>query len=216
MALNKHFSFYGQNFDNSNEQNLINSLHSEAIQIHGIEVFYIPKTENQVDQLFGEDVMASFETYYPIEMYLDSIDQFDGNDFLASFGVAVTDKLEMTVSRTRFIEETGMEFPEEGDLIMLPLAPGSFKGNLFQITFVEDESQFYPLGTLPSFKIRAQLFNHSMEDFATGNDDIDSIVGLDLPEDKVLIPDDEADNTTIDDGAKQDIDFSESNPFGDF
>ena len=67
MATNLYF----QNTTSHAEQELINSLTSEVIQIHGLDVFYIPRTLVKEDVLLGEDVLSKFSTAYEIEMYLN-------------------------------------------------------------------------------------------------------------------------------------------------
>ena len=49
MATNLYF----QNVSSHAEQELINSLTSEVIQIHGLDVFYLPRTLVKEDLLMG-------------------------------------------------------------------------------------------------------------------------------------------------------------------
>ena len=56
MATNLYF----QNVTSHAEQELVNSLTSEVIQIHGIDVFYIPRVIVKEDLLLGEDVLSKF------------------------------------------------------------------------------------------------------------------------------------------------------------
>ena len=60
--------------------------------------------------------------------------------------------------------------PMEGDLIYFP-----YNKKVFQITFVEHESPFYPGGTLPQFVLTCDLLEYSNEIFITGIPEIDSI-----------------------------------------
>ena len=46
---------------------------------------------------------------------------------------------------------------------------------MFEIKFVEHEDPFYQVGKLFVFKLRAELFEYSQEDFDTGIGDIDMI-----------------------------------------
>ena len=74
MALNNYFSHR----DHVNEQNLHEDLIVESIQIFGHEVSYLPRKLNNVDNIFGEDPTSSFESAYPVEMYIKSLDGFEG------------------------------------------------------------------------------------------------------------------------------------------
>jgi hypothetical protein len=83
MATN----FYFNNFENSQEQLLIEDLTIEAIKIHGIEVYYLPKTYGDYDYLYGEDDLATFREFHECEMYINTVDGFGGEqDFLGKFG----------------------------------------------------------------------------------------------------------------------------------
>lgn len=158
-------------FHETCEQNLHEDLIEECIQIHGINVFYIPRTLVNEDFLFGEDTISSFDDAIEIEMYLETFDQYEGDgDLLSKFGLHIKDQATLTVHAKRFTAETEMEKPLEGDLIYLPMAKA-----MLEIRFVEDEEQFYALGRNYQFKLQCQLFEYSREDFETGDEDIDII-----------------------------------------
>lgn len=206
MTVNKYFKSFNQN---TNEQDLVDSVNREAIQIYGFDVYYIPRTLVNEDYLFGEDPLAAFESYHVIEMYLDNYEGFPvGSDLLSKFGLNIADEAKFQVSRPRFQEETDMDIPLEGDLIYMPMAKA-----LFEIKFVEDEEQFYPLGRVPVYKLDVELFKYSSQEFDTGIDEIDSINNLDTGSGGEDIY---GDNTEIETEADEIIDFSEANPFGEF
>ena len=160
-------------FNNSSyaEQELINSLTSEVIQIHGLDVFYIPRTIVKEDLLLGEDVLSKFSTAYEIEMYLKTTEGFGGDgDMVSKFGLDVRDEVIFTVHTDRFELATDMVKPLEGDLVFLPMSKG-----LFEIKFVEDEQPFYQSGKNYSFDITCELYQYSEEQLDTGIADIDNI-----------------------------------------
>lgn len=164
MATNPYFNFKST----STEQNLMEDLTIEAIKTMGMDVLYLPREYVKKDLLFGEDVLSQFEKTYEIEMYLQSVDGFQGEgDILAKYGLEVKDKVELVVSRRRFIDEVGnletIPRPREGDLIYFPL--GNY---LFEINFVEHENPFYQLGKNQTYLIQAELFTYSLEKFQTG------------------------------------------------
>jgi len=167
MAVKELFS----SFHNSFEQDLVDGLHAESIQVHGINVYYIPRTLVNEDYLFGEDPLSSFDDGFEIEMYLETFEQYDGDgDLLSKFGLHIKDQATLSVNATRFMQETEMDKPLEGDLIYMPLSKV-----LLEIRFVEDEEQFYALGRNYQFKCQCQLFEYSREDFNTGLEDVDII-----------------------------------------
>ena len=167
MATNLYFN----NVTSHAEQELVNSLTSEVIQIHGMDVFYIPRTLVKEDVLLGEDVLSKFSTAYEIEMYLKTTEAFGGEgDLVSKFGLDVRDEVIFTVHKDRFELATDMEKPLEGDLVFLPMSKG-----LFEIKFVEHEQPFYQAGKNYSFDITCELYQYSQEQLETGISSIDDI-----------------------------------------
>lgn len=166
MALNPYFN----KFKNFPEQNLIEDLTVEAIKIHGMEIYYLPRSMVHKDDFFGEAPYSRFSTFKMIEMYMDTTTAFEGGDTFTKFGFEIRDSVKFTVSRKRFKRETGMERPVEGDLLYLPLNRG-----LFEIKFVEHENPFYSLGKLLSFQLTCELFQYSEEKMNTGVPEIDVV-----------------------------------------
>jgi len=166
MAINPYFN----KFNNRSEQNLVEDLTIEAIKIHGIEMYYIPRTMVHKDDFFGEAAYSKFTTFKIIEMYMDTTTAFEGGDQFTKFGFEVRDSVKFTVSRKRFKRETGMERPMEGDLLFLPLNRG-----LFEIKFVEHENPFYQLGKLVSYQMTCELFQYSEEKMDTGVEELDAV-----------------------------------------
>ena len=167
MATNLYFN----NVTSHAEQELINELTSEVIKIHGMDVFYLPRTLVKEDLIIGEDVLSKFTTSYEIEMYLKGTEGFGGEgDLVSKFGLDVRDEVIFTVHRDRFELATEMAKPLEGDLIFLPINKG-----LFEIKFVEHEQPFYQSGKNYSFDLTCELFQYSEEQLDTGIAVIDDI-----------------------------------------
>ena len=165
-------NLYFNNVTSHTEQELINSLTSEVIKVHGMDVYYLPRTLVKNDPIFmGEDVLSKFSTAYEIEMYLKTVEGFGGEgDLVTKFGLDVRDEVIFTVHADRFELATEMEKPLEGDLIFLPMSKG-----LFEIKFVEHEQPFYQAGKNYSFNITCELFQYSEEQLETGVAAIDVI-----------------------------------------
>ena len=167
MATNLYF----QNVTSHAEQELVNSLTSEVIQIHGMNVFYLPRTLVKEDLIMDEDVLSKFSTAYEIEMYLKTTEGFGGEgDLVSKFGLDVRDEVIFTVHKDRFELATDMLKPLEGDLLFLPMNKG-----LFEIKFVEHEQPFYQAGKNYSFDLTCELYQYSEEQLDTGIADIDNI-----------------------------------------
>ena len=174
-------NLYFNNYDNINEQTLLEDLIIESIKIYGIECYYMPRTLVAEDNIFGEDPLSKFEQAYNVEMYIKSVDGFDGEgDFLSKFNIEIRDEMTLTVSRRRFSQEIedsnttkAAGRPVEGDLIYFPL-----NNKLFEVKFVEHESIFYQMGSLQTYDLRCELFEYSHERLNTGIATIDEIEDL--------------------------------------
>ncbi len=205
MALNPYTNFNTP----TNEQSLINDLFAESVKFWGVNVNYIPRTLVNEDTLFHEDAMSSFDGNTEIEMYVESYESFDGqDDFVAQLGLQLDDSLNLSVSRQRFLEELGYA-PKEGDLIYYPTT-----NSLFEIQFVEDEEQFFPLGAKPSYKLKTTLFRYNQNDMDTGIKEVDAIETTYDVSDTGTDP--FADNISIELEADTILDFNEKSPFGDY
>jgi len=159
------------------EKRLYEDITIEALKIYGHDVYYIPRTIVNTDAIFNEDALSKFGSAYQIEMYVENTDGFEGDgDLLSKFGVEVRDAMTLVIATRRWEELVGRfqnpveARPQEGDLIYFPLVKG-----LFQITFVEDESPFYQISNLPTFKLSCELFEYGNEAIDTGVEEIDVI-----------------------------------------
>ena len=160
------------------EQDLHEDLVVESLRFYGHEVFYLPRTIVDEDELFGEDTSSKFGDAYAVEMYIENTEGFEGEgDLLSKFGVEVRDQATFILSRRtwqRFISldqnlATSTR-PQEGDLIYFPLG-----NQVFEIRFVEHENPFYQLGKLNVFKLQCETFEYSHEEIDVGIAELDNI-----------------------------------------
>ena len=206
MAINKYFNLYKTN---TNEQTLVRDFFAESVQIYGQDVHYIVRNIENEDFLFKEDILSSFDETYLIEMYLESFDAFEGDDMISKFGFQIQDQMLFSVSTDRFVLETTMDMPNEGDLIYLPIS-----NSLFEIKYVEHEQQFYPTGTLPAFKLQCELFRYDNQDFNTGIPELDDLdIERDLSDGGI---DPYADNAEIEIESDTITEQDPNNPFGQY
>jgi hypothetical protein len=158
------------------EKRLYEDITIEALKIYGHDVYYIPRTIVNTDAIFNEDALSKFGEAFQIEMYVENTDGFEGDgDLLSKFGVEVRDSMTLVLATRRWEELVGRfqstpeSRPQEGDLIYFPLVKG-----LFQISFVEDESPFYQITNLPTFKLTCELFEYGNEAIDTGIAEVDA------------------------------------------
>lgn len=176
MATNQYFR---SNYNASlADQKLTEDLIVESIQAYGVDVYYLPRSFVNRDELFGEDQSSAFSEAMTIEMYITSIDGFGGDGhFLSKFGLEIRDEIQLSVARRRFAEQStndGLSIPRprEGDLIKMPSSVDK-RERIFEIAFVDDDQIFYQLGDLYTYGLRCNVFEYGGESFDTGVDDID-------------------------------------------
>lgn len=219
MATNVFFQNYGY----FNEQQLIDDLVIEAIQIYGVDTYYLTRKLEATDQILNEDDLSIFNAAYSMEVYVKSIDGFQGEgDFLSKFGLQIRDQVTFTVAMRTFERyatrlNTTLIRPKEGDLVYLPL-----NDKFFKIMHVEHESVFYQSGALQVFDLKCELFEYSNEMFNTGIQEIDTYFDSINTEDpgvntldKLLGKDPIAKNIYFEEEGEDIIDFTEIDPFSE-
>lgn len=176
MATNPYFesSFTARDYD----QQLTRELIIEAIQIHGRDYYYLPRTLQNFDKFFGEDASSAFRDVGTVEMYLENVQGWEGeSSFLGKFGMEIRDEATLVVSRQRWAETVGQQFglsyPREGDIVVFPFEVDE-RVRAFEITWVDDEPTFYQLGKIDMYRIKCTLYEYSGEEFDTGVENIDS------------------------------------------
>lgn len=175
MATNPYFQ---SNFNAVNaEQDLVNDLIIESHKIYGWDMLYLPRTLVNYDTFFGEDTKSAFNDAYQLEFYVKSYQGFEGNQYLSQIGYAITEKLTLTCSRTRFTEEITIHHPTikrplEGDLIYIPNEIDE-RQRVYEISYVNQTEVFSQLGSRYTWEIQCQVFDFNGESFDTGNPVID-------------------------------------------
>jgi len=158
------------------EQNLYEDLIIESLKIYGQDVYYIPRTLVNRDDILNEDPASKFDDAYLLEMYIENTEGFEGSgDLYSKFGLEIRDECTFIVSRRRWETRVGIfsdnvidPRPQEGDLIFLPMT-----NSFFEISYVEDDQPFYQLSNLPVYRMQCSLFEYNDEDFDTGIVEVD-------------------------------------------
>jgi len=184
MPTNHYFNFFPDRI--TQEQLLIEDLVIEALKIHSMDVYYLPReSRDQIDKLMGEEQLKQFTSAYPIEMYLENTTAMEGEqDLITKFGLEIRDDMSLLVSRRRFnFTIPSLVRPREGDLVFVPMMQ-----NFFEITHVEHENNqamFYTLGRgrggnvyVYALKLKQYVFSH--EEISTGVEAVDSQILDDL------------------------------------
>jgi hypothetical protein len=217
-------SVYFQNYNNFNEQNLIDDLVIESIQIYGLDIIYLNRKLTGVDNILNEDDISVFDETHEFEVYVKNVEGFEGEgDFLSRFGLQIRDQITFTVAHRTFEkyatrDNADLTRPYEGDLIYFPL-----NEKLFKVMHVEHESVFYQTGALQVYDMRCELFEYSGERFDTGIPNIDNFWGetgntnptLSTNLEQLANTDPIAKNLFFEQEADGIIDFSEIDPFSE-
>lgn len=175
MPTNPYIDFW----NDTGEQELLQSLMTETIQMFGTEVRYLPVTLRNEDLLYEEDTLRKFSSAVSIEMYLDNVQGWDAQgDFMSKFGLQMKDQVTMRVSRERFIELvspiSNKTRPMEGDLIYLP-APIDALMEIVHVIHERAPGQFYPLGKLTYYQVKLESYTSNQEKIETGDSEIDVV-----------------------------------------
>lgn len=223
------------------EQNLLENLIIESIKIYGQDMYYVPRTLNNKDKIYGEDDVSTYDSATLVEFYIKNVEGFGGDgNFMSKFGLEIRDQVTFVIAKRVFEEEVDQNSalirPREGDLIFFPL-----NKKLFQIKYVDNKPIYYPLGALQTYELTCELFEYSGEQFNTGIPDIDDIqdklslnifdYGVLTQDDFVLATEDGdylvletykvesidpfADNDSIETEADGFLDFTERDPFSE-
>lgn len=157
------------------EQDLLAELVAESIKIHGIDVYYLPRETVAKDAIYTEDALAEYQRALLLDVYLKSFDGFEGEGtFLQKFNLEVRDTVTFSIAQRTFQDEitnpVGITRPREGDLIYLPVAK-----RMFKISYVDKYPVMMPMGSLPSYDIKCEMFEYSGEVLNTGIREIDAI-----------------------------------------
>jgi len=175
-------NFYFQSGNTSGttaEQRLIEDLIIESLKIYGHDVYYLPRTLVDEDEIFDEDTLSKFTQAYPLEMYLENVDGYEGEgDLFTRFGIEIRDQATFVVARRRWqemVQTTDGIFqldtrPVEGDLLYFEKT-----NSLFEIRLVQFQDPFYQAGKLYVFKLQCELFEYSSEVIDTGITKLDAI-----------------------------------------
>lgn len=234
-------NFYFNNYQNSQEQTLLENLIIESIRIYGEDMLYLPRTLNNKDEVYGTDDSSSYDEAILVELYIKNVDGFGGDgSFMSKFGLEIRDQVTFTIAKRVFEDEIGIARnfirPREGDCIYFPL-----NRKIFQIKYVDNKPIYYPLGALQMYDLTCELFEYSGESFNTGVPEIDDIqdksslnifdYGI-LTQDLFMLAtedgdyivneeftvddiDPNTDNNSIESEALEFLDFSERDPFSE-
>ena len=190
---------------------IIQDMVEEVVEVIGFQAKYLPrKYSTALDPIFGEDPSSKFDTVWTLQILIDEYQEYgDVGDFYGKFGISVTDEMKVTFTKKSFAEQTAAtddDTPIAGDLLYFTDAEA-----LFEVTFVGNDSTFYPSPEGP-----AHVWTLTLKPWEYGGEDIDvadaEITALETEIETAVTNElDTPDWDTMDDDI---LDLSEMNPFG--
>ncbi|MDP7366251.1 MAG: hypothetical protein QGH83_03160 [Candidatus Pacebacteria bacterium] len=190
---------------------MVKDIVEEVVAVIGFQAKYLPrKYGTALDPVFGEDPSSKFDTVWTLNILIDDYQEYgDVGDFYSKFGVTVTDEMKVSFTKTQFAEQTidtDDDTPIAGDLLYFPDAEA-----LFEVTFVGNDSSFYPTPEGPQhvWTLTLKPWEYGGEDIDTGDAQIDA-----LETEIQDAVDKELDTPDWDDMGDDILDLSEMNPFG--
>ncbi len=198
-------------FDNMSKSPMVKDIVEEVVAVIGFQAKYLPrKYGTALDPVFGEDPSSKFDTVWTLNILIDDYQEYgDVGDFYSKFGVSVTDEMKVSFTKTQFAGQTvdtDDDTPIAGDLLYFPDAEA-----LFEVTFVGNDSSFYPTPEGPQhvWTLTLKPWEYGGEDIDTGDAQIDA-----LETEIQDAVDKELDTPDWDDMDDDILDLSEMNPFG--
>jgi hypothetical protein len=153
MTTNKYFNHL---YDNV-EQSLMADILQEAIQVYGIDAYYIVRDIEDFDTLLREEKLSVFRTTYKIDAYLTTPYESNMTKYMTKFGFRFEDNCEIVISAQSWDEiGTGFPQPREGDYIYIGDPEdqhGSFVNSTYLISNVWDNALDTPQYGIISFRL---------------------------------------------------------------
>ena len=168
-------SVFFNNFSSYAEQSLIEDLIVESIRVFGHDLYYLPRTLVNKDDIYGEDTVSEYKNAYLVEMYIKAFDGYEGDGtFLSKFNLEIRDQTTFTLAMRSFNDEIGqyesIDRPREGDLLYSPMMK-----RMFAIQYVNNKPVFYQMGALQMYDMTCEVWEYSNEKFNTGVAAIDEL-----------------------------------------
>jgi len=197
-------------FDDMSKSTMIKDMVEEVVDVIGFTAKYLPRKYKNLDPVFGEDPTSHFDTVWTFNILIDEYQDYgDIGDFYSKFGVQVTDEMKVTFTKKAFAEQTvdtTDDTPIAGDLLYF----GDLEA-LFEVTFVGNNSMFYPTPDGPQ-----HVWQLNLKPWEYGHEDI-NVTDTEITAAETAIEAAVSNELGIPDWDVLDDDvlnFEEMNPFG--
>lgn len=219
MTTSKYFNHYEQ----FGEIALYDSLVQESIQISGIDVSYIRRTDFEIDPVLYEPKASVFEHGFMIEANIpDNLMNWEGQGTMMNqFGITIQNQGNILFSKTRWEQiqreraANGLwtiDRPYEGDLIYFGYGHKKYTNTLFIINQVDFSDMSWQMGRNFVYRCLCSLYSPSHNEMVKMSEfDLSQQVDDAIESEEVI-----RQNDNIDVIGKTLEVFSEKHPFGGF
>lgn len=219
MTTSKYFNHYEQ----FGEIALYDSLVQESIQISGIDVSYIRRTDFEIDPVLYEPKASVFEHGFMIEANIpDNLMNWEGQGTMMNqFGITIQNQGNILFSKTRWEQiqreraTKGLwtiDRPYEGDLIYFGYGHKKYTNTLFIINQVDFSDMSWQMGRNFVYRCLCSLYSPSHNEMVKMSEfDLSQQVDDAIESEEVI-----RQNDNIDVIGKTLEVFSEKHPFGGF
>jgi|TARA_B100001079_G_scaffold250571_1_gene242211 hypothetical protein len=197
-------------FDDMSKSNMIKEMVEEVVAVIGFPAKYLPRKYKTLDPIFGEDPTSNFDTLWNITILIDEYTDYgDQGDFYSKFGIQVTDEMKCSFTKKEFAEQTVQtddDRPLAGDLLYFNDLEA-----LFEVSFVNNDSSFYPMPDGPQhvWQIKLKPWEYGHEAISVVDGEIDALeadIQSNL-QNELIAPDWAIQDDDV-------LNFDETNPFG--
>jgi len=155
--------------DSSGDRALLESLIRENNECFGIDTYFLPRTEVNLNKLFGEAMKDKFDSAHRMPLIMENPDGFGGGEQLYNkFGMNFSYADSLSIGMKHFQSITNLTQPQIGDIIFIPMMD-----KFFEITYVNNRTIFYQNGQLYVFRMDVQIFKYDGADIDTGVNEVD-------------------------------------------
>lgn len=156
------------------EIQLVQDLIDESIVNYGQRIVYFPGQMIDVDSVLSEPTGMSFTEYHELPAITPDVEQFQNSQILISkFGASFGDTTDFYLSKTHFNLLGSKPQPEVGDVIYHPQSR-----MIFKIKNVPFRFNYHGLGHEFTWKCEVDIYSTDLDEFATGNNELDDILGF--------------------------------------
>lgn len=156
------------------EIQLVQDLIDESIVNYGQRIVYFPGQMIDVDSVLSEPTSMSFTEYHELPAITPDVEQFQNSQILISkFGASFGDTTDFYLSKTHFNLLGSKPQPEAGDVIYHPQSR-----MIFKIKNVPFRFNYHGLGHEFTWKCEVDIYSTDLDEFATGNNELDDILGF--------------------------------------